>query len=104
MKLLKSHIGAILLYEIWESIGTIHFSSDADPNAYYEFTAVPSANSEYIQILGLNDTPIIHNRGTEFTLPMSGDVCQILITNVTVNDDGIRFDIADYIDLETDEY
>lgn len=80
------------------------FSSDADPNAYYEFTAVPSANSEYIQILGLNDTPIIHNRGTEFTLPMSGDVCQILITNVTVNDDGIRFDIADYIDLETDEY
>lgn len=80
------------------------FSSDVDPSDYYEFTVIPSANSAYLQVTGLNDIPVVHNRGMQCTLPDNGDVCQVLITNIEITEDGIYFEVADYIDLEKDNY
>lgn len=81
-----------------EALG-VFSTSTTDPNEHYEFTAIVSNNQEYYQLLGLDWEMVLDNRVQDYSVPI-GHACQFAVTNVTFDDNGLYFEVEDFIDLE----
>ena len=80
------------------------FSSDVDPSEYFEFTAVIDDDLSDFQLIGLNDAIVLSTLSSSYYgANESSDAFQVLVTNITVTDAGIDFEIVESYDLEKEQ-